>query len=98
MRWSATTGREERIRAAAPDAVILDLQVGERARYGVDMARQLREDARMTAIPMVVCTANAESLNGERRTLEEMGVPVLLKPFTPDQIDALLQAPPRRDA
>lgn len=86
----------DRIRAAAPDAVILDLEVGEQAHYGVDMARQLREDQRLAAIPIVVCTANADALNGERSTLEELDVPVLLKPFTTDEIDAALQESPRR--
>lgn len=86
----------DRIRAAAPDAVILDLEVGEQAHYGVDMARQLREDQRLAAIPIVVCTANADALNGERSTLEELDVPVLLKPFTTDEIDAALQGSPRR--
>ena len=83
----------DRIRAAAPDAVILDLEVGERSTYGVEMARQLRSDERTAAIPIVVCTANAEALDGQRRVLDAIGVPVLLKPFTADEIDAALQAP-----
>ena len=49
---------------AAPDAVILDLEVGMQASYGVDMARQLREDARLASIPIVLCTANADALDG----------------------------------
>ena len=82
----------ERIRAAEPDAVILDLEVGVQASYGVDMARQLREDARLASIPIVLCTANADALDGERRALQAIGVPVLLKPFTFDEIDAALRA------
>jgi CheY-like chemotaxis protein len=84
----------DRIRAAAPDAVILDLEVGQQSSYGVEMARQLREDAHLAAIPIVVCTANAEALDGQRTILEAIGVPVLLKPFTADEIDAVLQPPP----
>jgi CheY-like chemotaxis protein len=84
----------DRIRAAAPDAVILDLQVGQQAHYGVEMARELRSDARFIAVPIVVCTASAEALDGERAVLEAIGVPVLLKPFTSDEIDAVLHAPP----
>jgi CheY-like chemotaxis protein len=85
----------ERIRAAAPDAVILDLEVGPEASYGVDMARQLREDSRLAAIPIVVCTANADALDGERRAMQAIGVPILLKPFSADQIEAALQARPQ---
>jgi CheY-like chemotaxis protein len=90
----ATTGIEtEQIRAYEPDAVILDLQVGDEADYGVAMAVQLRGDERMAAIPIVVCTANAEALDGERQTLRDIGVPILLKPLDIETLDGLLSAP-----
>jgi CheY-like chemotaxis protein len=80
----------DRIRAAEPDAVILDLQVGEQARYGVAMAQELRSDESFAAIPIVVCTANAAALDGERRTLQAIGVPILLKPFTIEELEGAL--------
>ena len=59
----ATTGiQTEQIRAHDPDAVILDLQVGEEGEYGIDTAVQLRSDARLANIPIVVCTASAEAM------------------------------------
>lgn len=90
----ATTAIEtETIRAHDPDAVILDLQVGVQARYGVAMARQLRGDSRLASIPVVVCTANADALDGERQTLRDIGVPILLKPFSIDTIAEVLSQP-----
>ena len=79
----ATMGIEtDRIREARPDAVVLDLQVGLQYEYGVEMALQLRADEELAAIPLVVCTGDASALVGTARILREIGVPVLLKPFT----------------
>ena len=90
----ATTAMDtERITAHDPDAVILDLEVGAEAHYGVAMARQLRGDSRFANIPVVVCTANAEALDGERQTLRDIGVPIILKPFSIDTIADILEGP-----
>ena len=90
----ATTAIEtERIRAHDPDAVILDLEVGSEAMYGVAMATQLRDDARLANIPIVVCTGNPDALDGARVTLHDLGVPMLIKPFTIDEIETALSAP-----
>ena len=83
----------ERIRTHEPDAVILDLEVGSEAMYGVAMAVQLRGDSRLANIPIVVCTGNPDALDGARRTLEDVGVPLLLKPFTIEEIEGVLSAP-----
>lgn len=90
----ATTAIEtERIRAHEPDAVILDLEVGSEAMYGVAMATQLRDDARLANIPIVVCTGNPDALDGARVTLHDLGVPMLIKPFSIDEIETALSAP-----
>ena len=82
----------DRIRGFEPDAVILDLQVGDQTRYGLAMARQLRQVQRFARIPIVICTANAEALYRHRTMLRDIRVPVLLKPFTVGQIDQALRA------
>ena len=93
----ATTGiQSEQIRAHDPDAVILDLQVGEEGEYGIATAVQLRSDARLANIPIVVCTANAEALDGARRQLRDLGVPMLLKPVSIETIDEVLSSPVRQ--
>ncbi len=90
----ATTGIEtEQIRAHDPDAVILDLQVGEEGEYGIATAVQLRSDARLANIPIVVCTANVNALDGARKQLQDIGVPMLLKPVSIDTIEAVLRNP-----
>jgi two-component system, OmpR family, phosphate regulon response regulator PhoB len=82
----------ERIRQAKPDAVLLDLTVGLQAEYGVEMAKELRADERYAAIPIVVATANADALDGSRQALDEIGVPILLKPFTVEELGTSLAA------
>ena len=101
----ATTAIEtDRIRAHDPDAVILDLEVGDQALYGVAMAKQLRRDERLASIPIVVCTGNADALDGQRKALRDIGVPMLLKPFSIETMDEVLTSPvlpprrPMRDA
>ena len=92
----ATSGIEtEQIRAHDPDAVILALQVGEEGEYGIAMAIQLRSDARLATIPIVVCTANAAALDEARKQLRDMGVPTLLKPVSIDAIEEVLSTPVR---
>lgn len=82
-----------RIADAHPDAVVLDLEVGLQADYGVMMAHELRADERYAAIPIVVATANAAALDGARQELDAIGVPILLKPFTIEQLSSSLQPP-----
>jgi chemosensory pili system protein ChpA (sensor histidine kinase/response regulator) len=83
----------ERIAEADPDAVVLDLEVGLQADYGVEMAKALRADDRYAAIPIVVATANANALDGARQTLRDIGVPVLLKPFSVEDLRESLEEP-----
>ena len=87
----------DRIREANPDAVLLDLTVGLQAEYGVEMAKELRADERYASIPIVVATANADALDGSRQTLEEIGVPILLKPFTVEELGTSLAADERTE-
>ena len=91
-----TTGiQSEQIRAHDPDAVILDLQVGGESDYGIAMAVQLRSDARLAHIPIVVCSANADALDTSRKQLRDIGVPMLLKPFSIQAIEEALSTPVR---
>ena len=83
----------DRIREADPDAVVLDLTVGLQTEYGVRMAQELRADPRYASIPIVVATANADALDGARKVLRDIGVPILLKPFTLEELAASLAVP-----
>jgi CheY-like chemotaxis protein len=84
----------ERIAEARPDAVVLDLEVGLQADYGVKMAQELRSDERYAAIPIVVATARVEALDGEAATLRKIGVPILIKPFSVDELRESLEGRP----
>ena len=90
----STTGIEsEQIRSHEPDAVILDLQVGAEGEYGIAMAIQLRNDARLANIPIMVCTADVNALDGVRKQLQDIGVPALLKPVSIETIEEVLSTP-----
>ena len=59
---------------------------------GGDLARELREDPRMTGIPLVVCTAAQPMRQAEIGSW----APVVPKPFDLDQIETILDAAARR--
>lgn len=59
---------------------------------GGDLARELREDPRMTDIPLVVCTAAQPMRQAEIGSW----APVVPKPFDLDQIETILDAAARR--
>ena len=86
----------ERIARTRPDAVVLDLEVGLQADYGIMMAQELRRDERYASIPIVVAP-HAEALDGATATLRQIGVPILLKPFTFDEFHASLEPDPSRE-
>lgn len=81
----------DRIRDASPDAVVLDLDVGLQAEYGIEMAKDLRSDPSYAHTPIVVVTAHEDALDGARQALSDIDVAVLLKPFTTDELTALLR-------
>jgi DNA-binding response OmpR family regulator len=55
---------------------------------GGDLARELREDPRMTDVPLVVCTAAQPMRQAEIGSW----APVISKPFDLDQIETILDA------
>jgi len=64
----------------SPDVIILDYHVG-RSGQNIPLWQQLKADLRTSAIPLILCTADANALYAERDLLLEAKVHVVLKPF-----------------
>lgn len=75
---------------AKPELLILDDDLPDGR--GGDLARELREDARMADVPTLVCTA----AHPMRQAEINAWAPVVSKPFDLDEIEAFLGAAARR--
>ena len=80
----------ERIRASRPDVLMIDLRMGSDELHGWDIAQEIRRDAELADVPILVCSADPmalasiqDQLDGTRR------VSALTKPFS---IDHLIEA------
>jgi CheY-like chemotaxis protein len=81
-------GASEVLRLGAPDVILLDIRL-ESDQSGWDILDQLLADPVTRAIPVIVWTADANSLADKRAWLEDLGVQMLAKPF---EIDDLFRA------
>ncbi|CAA9559641.1 MAG: hypothetical protein AVDCRST_MAG88-1384 [uncultured Thermomicrobiales bacterium] len=79
------------IQAHRPDAIILDLRMGEVGGLGV--LHLLATDPRTARIPVLLCTGVAPvELQAWDEVLTRMGVPILFKPFTLPELAAAVRA------
>ncbi len=82
----------EPIREKHPELVIVDLRLRGADLSGWDIALAVRADREMCALPMIVCTADVWQTRERAEELAALpAVEILLKPFTLDEVDALLQ-------
>lgn len=63
-----------------PDLLILDYHVG-RSQQNVPFWQQLKADPLTSALPLLLCTADANALDEQEDVLREAGVRVVRKPF-----------------
>ena len=77
----------DRIRAVAPDLIVLDFLLGDRELLGWQLLQKLKMDRRTDSIPIVVCTAAVNTVAEQQGYLTEQGVTVVLKPFNVDQLE-----------
>ena len=92
---TAATGAEAltRVRAAAPDLVVLDLMLPEMT--GLEVCRRLRGDPATAEVPIIMLTAKADEV--DRIVGLEMGADdYVAKPFSPKELVARVRAVLRR--
>ena len=75
-------------RAAKPDAIVLDVMMPGRS--GLEILRELREDAALRDIPVVILTAKAGSAS-EQEGWDAGATAYLTKPFTGTALAATLR-------
>ncbi len=67
----------------SPDLIILDYHVG-RSRWSAPLWQQLKASPLISAIPLILCTADVNALYEQEDALREAGVRVVHKPFDID--------------
>jgi CheY-like chemotaxis protein len=81
----------ETVRAAGAEALVVDLERPDESEFGLRVVEQVRADPELQALPIIVCTGAPEPhLAPVRGRLDELGVPVLPKPFTLEEFEAAL--------
>lgn len=73
------------IKAKQPDLVVLDIRL-ETPDAGWLILELIRLDPQTTAIPVIVCSADAQFLKAKEEHLREKGCCVLEKPFNLDEL------------
>lgn len=86
----------DRIRAIAPDLVILDHLMGDEE-YGWQIIQKLRLDRDLAKLPIIVCTAAARMVRDLEGHLKAKDITVVLKPFDIDDLLAAVRAALGRD-
>ena len=79
------------IAAAKPDLMIVDLLLGGAS--GWEIVALARADDRLSAVPIIVCTADVVTLRDRAEELERIGgMHILAKPFGIDDATTLVES------
>ena len=95
----AVESGQETVREIEPDALLVDLRRPDEDEYGLRVIEELRADPELNALPIILCTAGAQEVRPLLQRLDLLDVPVVLKPFTTEDLErtltaAIEQAPP----
>jgi CheY-like chemotaxis protein len=81
----------ETVREVGADALVVDLQQADEDAFGLRIIEELRSDPEMRSFPIILCSGAAESIHPLRDRLAALNVPVVLKPFPIEVLEAQLQ-------
>ena len=76
----------DRVKRVDPDLVILDHMIDEGEGSGWHLLQELRRDPETADLPVVVCTGAVHRVRENEALLDQLGVPVVLKPFDIDRL------------
>jgi CheY-like chemotaxis protein len=83
-------GALEAIRESRPDLLMIDLRMGTDRLHGWSIAQEVRRDAELGRLPILLCSADTMAIEELREELDgQHQVATIRKPFT---IDALTDA------
>jgi CheY-like chemotaxis protein len=81
----------ERIRESQPDVLMIDLRMGAEELHGWDIAQEVRRDAELAEVPILVCSADRDALASIQDQLEDTRrVGILTKPFSIERLTAAI--------
>jgi CheY-like chemotaxis protein len=86
------TSGPETVRDVGADALLVDLQRPDDDEYGIRLIEELRADDEMRAFPIILCSGAPEAVQSLRPRLDALGVPIVIKPFTMDELEQTLAA------
>ena len=80
----------EQLAASDPDLIIVDLLLGGAS--GWEIVTLARVDARLSAVPIIVCSADVNGLRTRAAELERIGrVHLMTKPFGIEEMTSLVE-------
>ncbi len=82
----------EKIRAARPDVVVLDLQTLQDREAGLVILVQLRANPETVTLPVILITADHDALRRHAARIKELGATPLPKPFEPDRLRQMIES------
>jgi CheY-like chemotaxis protein len=82
----------ETVRDVGADALVVDLQRPDEDDYGLRIIEELRSDPQMRSFPVILCSGAVEVVRSLRPRLDELGVPIVVKPFSIQDLDETLTA------
>ena len=86
----AVTGAET-VRAVGAEALVVDLQRPDEDAYGLRIIEELRADDDLKAFPIILCSGAAQALHALRPRLAALGVPIVVKPFSVNELQRTLE-------
>ena len=88
----------ETVRDVGADALVVDLQRPNEDEYGLRIIEDLRADEETRAIPIILCTGAVDALESVRPRLDLLGVPIVVKPFSIEELERALAGALNRTA
>lgn len=82
----------ETVRDVGADALVVDLQRGDQHDHGLRIIEELRADEATRNFPIVLCTGAREAVHTLGPRLDQLGVPIVLKPFSIEALEQTLAA------
>jgi CheY-like chemotaxis protein len=83
----------ERICAAVPSAMIIDLRLGQTELHGWEVLQQVRDNPQLRELPTLICTGDLRALARiEEKVAAMRRVATIEKPFEIDELFSKLEA------
>jgi CheY-like chemotaxis protein len=81
----------ETVRDVGAEALVVDLQRPSDDEYGLRLIEGVRADEETRAIPIILCTGAADAVESLRPRLDALAVPIVVKPFSIDELAGTLR-------